>query len=77
MATRCKVVCSFKDEGQKTVHFHPVYSGSKENEEFFKATPGGTINLNVLNESAFAGFQQGKEYVVDFTPATEAADETA
>lgn len=67
--TRCKFVCGFKDEGNKTVYFNPVYSGSEENKKFFSATPGGMISLNVLNESAFESFEQGKEYYIDFTLA--------
>ena len=55
-----RMVCSFKDGGNKAVHFHPVYSG-----------PGVTVSLNVLNDAAFAQFEQGKEYYVDFTPAAQ------
>lgn len=68
MSTRCKMVCSSKDERLKTVYLHPVYSGSDENKQFFEATPGGQVSLNILNESALAQFEQGKEYYVDFTP---------
>ena len=68
MATRCKMVCSFKDERNRTVYLHPVYSGSEENKRFFESTPGGNITLNILNESALVQFEQGKEYYVDFNP---------
>jgi hypothetical protein len=66
---RCKFTCNFKDLGNKTVYFSPVYSGSEENAEFFKYTPGGQISLHCLNENALAKFEQGKEYYVDFSSA--------
>lgn len=69
MATRCKVVCSFKDEENKNVHFHPVYTGSDENKQFFASTPGGVMSFNILNDVAFGQFEQGKEYYVDISAA--------
>ena len=66
---RCKMVCSWKDVGKGTVYLHPVYSGSKENEEFFSATPGGNVVLHILNERAIEQFEQGKEYYLDFVRA--------
>ena len=69
MTTRCKFVCSWKNEEQKTVFLSPVYSGSEENKQFFAATPGGQISLYVINPAGFATFEQGKEYFVDFTLA--------
>lgn len=66
---RAKFVCTFKDVHNKTVHLAPVYGGSEENRQFFAATPGGTISMHCLNEQAFAAFEQGREYFVDFTPA--------
>lgn len=71
MKVRAKFVCSFVDPTNKTVYLGPVYSGSDENKRFFAATPGGQIMLHVLNDSAAAAFQQGKEYYIDFTPAEE------
>lgn len=67
--TRCKMVCSFKGDGNNMVSLHPVYSGSEENKQFFAATPGGQVYLNILNDAAFEQFEQGKEYYVDFTLA--------
>ena len=68
---RCKVVCSLKIpyENGSQLSFSPVYSGSEENKEFFKYTPGGMVYFNVLNEAAAANFEVGKEYYVDFSPA--------
>lgn len=72
---RCKVVCSYKTDSGDGVNltFSPVYSGSPENEEFFKYTPGGTIGFYTVNKAAAANFEQGKEYYVDFSPALTAA----
>jgi hypothetical protein len=64
---RAKFVCNWKDKGN--VYLSPVYSGSEENKQFFQATPGGMINLNVVNEAAAEQFVQGQEYYIDFTPA--------
>lgn len=71
MSVRAKFVCSMKNEN--VIAFNPVYSGSKENESFFRATPGGQIMLNIVNEDAAKQFEQGKEYYVDFTPADRPA----
>lgn len=62
---RAKFVCGFKSG--EVVYLNPVYSGSKENEEFFKATPGGQVTLHILNQAALEQFEQGKEYYVDFS----------
>jgi len=39
----------------------------KENREWAQATPGGTIELFILNEAATVYFEQGQEYLVTFT----------
>ena len=67
MQVRAKFKCDYKKDSY--VSFSPVYSGSEENESFFKATPGGEIRLHVVNQPAFDAFQEGKEYYIDFTPA--------
>jgi hypothetical protein len=65
--TRCKFKCDYKKE--QYVSFSPVYSGSPENEQFFKATPGGQLHLCVVNDAAMRLFEHGKEYYIDITPA--------
>jgi hypothetical protein len=74
--TRAKFVCASKsDNGQTgenkgfTVSLNPVTSGSAENEEFYRLTPGGSVTLSTINEAAADSFEVGKEYYVDFTPA--------
>lgn len=51
------------------IKLNPVMSGSKENEEFYKYSPSGSIELGTINEAAATSFEIGKEYYVDFTPA--------
>lgn len=67
MTVRCKFVCSHK-EGQN-VAFHPVYSGSEENKQFFAATPGGQFQLYIVNPSVLDQFEIGKEYYIDISAA--------
>lgn len=74
---RAKFTCTGKEHNKATeeqnegftISFTPVYTGSKENEEFYKWTPGGNIMLSTVNPKAAEQFEQGKEYYVDFTPA--------
>lgn len=76
-----RVRAKFKVDGKKpynesepetggAVSLSPVYSGSPENEQFYKWTPGGNISLSTVNGAAFGAFEVGKEYYVDFTPAS-------
>ena len=64
---RAKFECLKNTAGQ--VHLVPVTGGSKENAEFFSATPGGQIQLLVVNPPAAAAFIVGKAYYVDFHQA--------
>lgn len=68
---RCKFSCSFKRETEQGVDlsFAPVYTGSPENEEFFKYTPGGNLSFYTVNKSAAAVFELGKEYYIDIKEA--------
>lgn len=52
-----------------TVELSPVTGGSKENEAFYAATPGGSIQLGTINDAAAEQFKLGAELYVDFTPA--------
>jgi hypothetical protein len=71
LSVRAKFKCSSKTGhgDSSTVEFVPVYSGSAENESFYKATPGGSINLQVVNKNTADRFEVGKEYYIDFIPA--------
>ena len=68
---RCKVTCSYKQPVSEGVHVHlvPVTSGSDENKEFFRYTPGGQFSFYTVNQAAADKFEVGKQYYLDFTPA--------
>jgi len=71
---RCKFVCNSKsslsneDDGFY-IGFMPVYAGSKENEEFFKYTPAGQLELQLVNKATADQIECGKEYYIDISPA--------
>ena len=73
MTVRCKMKCKVKKvnetDGGGTVAFEPVTTGSKENDEFFKYTPLGGLEVGPINQTAFDAFEEGKEYYVDITPS--------
>lgn len=72
MSVRAKMTCNEKtkkEDGGFRIVLFPVTSGSKENEEYYKWTPGGQAILETINESAANQFEQGKEYYVTFEPA--------
>lgn len=55
-------------KGQKTIKLRAVYGdNSPENKAFWNATPSGKVELNVINQTAAAQFEIGKEYYLDFT----------
>jgi hypothetical protein len=69
---RCKFACTGKvkvAEDNTSITLSPVYSGSDENKEFWKWTPGGSIQFYTINEKAAEQFELGKEYYVDFSKA--------
>lgn len=51
-----------------SVVLNPVTGGSEENKSFFKWSPAGKIELHTINPEV--KFEVGKEYYVDFTPAS-------
>ena len=52
----------------------PVYSAdpNSENAKWSKATPFGELNMHITNPDALGQFEEGKEYYLDFTPASVA-----
>jgi hypothetical protein len=74
VSVRAKMTCSKKEpfgDGFE-IELYPVYSADpdSENGRFFNATPGGQVRLSIVNPSAADAFEVGKEYYVDFTPAS-------
>ena len=46
-----------------------VTSGSDENKQWSKWTPGANFEIHINNPGAFNRVSKGHEYYVDFTPA--------
>ena len=66
---KCESVTAANDGVGGSVQLSPVISGSAENEQFYKYTPGGQLLLGTINQAAFDQFEQGKEYYVDVSPS--------
>jgi hypothetical protein len=60
-------------DGSKSVSMAPVTSGSSENEQFYRYTPAGSIQLSLMSPAAANAFTEGAEVYVDFTPAVDAS----
>lgn len=71
MQTRAKFRCDAVTVTQDgiTAFLSPVTHGSVENEQFYRYTPRGQIEIGVVNATTAALFEPGREYYVDFTPA--------
>jgi hypothetical protein len=57
----------------RTIKMSPVYANGDpdhENSKFWNASPGGSFELNIVNAAAVEMFEPGKEYYLDFTPAS-------
>lgn len=69
MSVRAKFKVTEKvitEQGDK-ITLQPVIGGSHENEQFFKWTPYGKIEMGTINPEASKQFEVGKEYYIDFT----------
>lgn len=65
-----KVVNEGGDEaGTGAVTLVAVTSGSKENDDFFRYTPSGRLQMGLVNVAALAQFEIGDEFYIDFTKA--------
>lgn len=55
-----------------SVHMSPVYGNgdpAHENTKFWHASPSGEFRIECGNKEALAGFELGREYYFDITPA--------
>ena len=75
---RAKFMCVSKKEIPDgfVIELQPVTSGSPENEQYFKYTPYGKIEVGTINKAAAADFVVGKPYYVDFTQAGVGVQDT-
>lgn len=69
---RAKVRCGSIENNAVTFStvYEPDEARDAENARFTKATPWGEIRMGIDNPDALAQFEVGKEYYVDFSPAT-------
>lgn len=57
--------------GSEVVSMSPVTSGSgSDNKSWSKYTPSGSLSMSITAEGAVGIFEPGKEYFLDFTPAS-------
>lgn len=72
MSVRAKFVCVQNDsEIGGNVKLECQYDGelTAEDRAFHKATPWGSVEMNIDNEPAAKFFEVGKAYYADFSPA--------
>jgi hypothetical protein len=72
--TKTAIEGEYPDGVIGSAFFRPVTGGSPENDQFFKYTPGGTVELSILNPDI--KFDVGTDYYFDITPADPPAEET-
>jgi hypothetical protein len=51
----------------QSIILNPVVDGSPENKDFFKYTPSGKLELQVINKNV--KFEPGKQYFIDISLA--------
>lgn len=75
MTVRAKFKCHAKEmreqggEQHAALTFFASYGEGKDNKDWSKWTPIGTLNMTISNPGAFEWFEPGKEYYPDFTEA--------
>ena len=70
MRAKFTVYEEVKTKWSITYNLQPVTAqSSPENEEFFKTTPSGKIQVTIKAEATPARLELGKDYYIDFTEA--------
>jgi hypothetical protein len=49
------------------IEMAPVISGSSENDQFFRYTPFGKLEMGTVNQAAADEFYPGHEYYISFS----------
>jgi hypothetical protein len=75
MNAKCKFRCVLNESMPQTtddeihLRFEAVTEGSAENDKFFKYTPAGLLDLQIVNSEVASQFKVGKEYYLELAPA--------
>jgi hypothetical protein len=75
MAVRAKFKCDSKvltEQGGSEVcrlNFSASHGDGKDNKDWSKWTPAGSLSMTISNPEAFGWFEQGAEYYLDFSKA--------
>lgn len=64
-----KVTSILQNINGNTVKLEPVTCGSEENNNFFKWTPYGTIEMGIVSDETIKQFVVGTEMYVTFSQA--------
>jgi hypothetical protein len=66
---RAKFTCVSKTDtiNGSSIILEPVRTGSQENEQFYKYTPAGKVELTTINSDAARQFIPGCDYYIDIT----------
>ncbi len=66
---RCKFKLLEKKETENGTALLFNVTNDKDNEDYFKFTPWGNINIGLVNKETTTNFIPGKNYYVDFIDA--------
>lgn len=74
MLAKFKLVSkTFLENDYVSLKFLPVTDGSPENEQFWKYTPSGNLELTYIKSASAEAFEVCQEYYLDLNPAPRVA----